>query len=410
MIFARKEFIPAIVEIDKVAREAFNVWAGKTPSLDPTPEPELTDNQLKAQEIVAKLNGLTVAPLFRFNFFKDNRRVKIYKTLRTPDDKFGTNLFLYEFFTDKDSFILERVDLVTDNDDDSQSVESFHFNTTTPEPAPEPGDDTALADREVEVQDEQPPLIKVTVGEEEVTFFKGEFHSVFSKKYHAAIVRTCNGILCYCLFNDDVTELCSVNEHEVSYDNFIAELDARQAKQFATQTPANLDDLAAADREVEVQDAIDALQDELLEAKAKASIALIDRDAPTAAFWEKKITEIQARMDKLQDEWIALTARCVEDEPDEPPKHTPFEVGKEYTLQAYDALSRPLTRKFKVIKRNKKSLVVAEFSDYRNKFFAHDDRYKIFNIGGDEFIKLFNFDDCLSYELHATADLIKEVI
>lgn len=87
----------------------------------------LSVNQQLAADIVSKLGGLNVEPLFRFNFFKDGRRIKVYKTLRTPADKFGTNIFLYEVFTDEHSFILDYVNFITVNPDDSESVETFHF-------------------------------------------------------------------------------------------------------------------------------------------------------------------------------------------------------------------------------------------------------------------------------------------
>ncbi len=57
------------------------------------------------------------------------------------------------------------------------------------------------------------------IGDDTVKFFGGKFFSVFSRKYHGAIVNA--GCLHYCVFNDGDTEVYDVSGHEVSYDEFM---------------------------------------------------------------------------------------------------------------------------------------------------------------------------------------------
>lgn len=66
-----------------------------------------------------------------------------------------------------------------------------------------------------------------TIGDDTVCFFNGKFHSVFSLKYHMAIVRDLVGIRHHCIFDADETELYDVATHETSYDNFMEILHQR---------------------------------------------------------------------------------------------------------------------------------------------------------------------------------------
>lgn len=85
------------------------------------------------------------------------------------------------------------------------------------------------------IKEEQPMTIEIpaegthkfTIGDDTVCFFDGEFHSVFSAKYHMAIVRDLVGCFSYCIYNDGDTEVFNVREHAVSYDNFMETLHQR---------------------------------------------------------------------------------------------------------------------------------------------------------------------------------------
>ena len=57
------------------------------------------------------------------------------------------------------------------------------------------------------------------IGDDTVEFVNGKFFSVFSRKYHAAIVKTDS--IAYCVFNDGDTEVYDVSGHEISYDEFM---------------------------------------------------------------------------------------------------------------------------------------------------------------------------------------------
>lgn len=70
-----------------------------------------------------------------------------------------------------------------------------------------------------------------TIGDDTVTFFNGKFHSVFSAKYHMAIVRNLVGCYSYCIFGDDDTKVHNVREHETSYDNFMETLYQRSNRE-----------------------------------------------------------------------------------------------------------------------------------------------------------------------------------
>lgn len=69
-------------------------------------------------------------------------------------------------------------------------------------------------------------MYTVTIADDTVTFFNGNFYSVFSAKYHAALVHKLNGIISYRLCN---SEKENNSEYEVSYANFIRTLAERSA-------------------------------------------------------------------------------------------------------------------------------------------------------------------------------------
>lgn len=77
------------------------------------------------------------------------------------------------------------------------------------------------------------------------------------------------------------------------------------------------EDFAVADREIEIQDELDHLENELFDAGGEKSIAAIEHDEPAVKRLEIKIAEINKRIDKLTNEWNDLTARYVEGEPEE---------------------------------------------------------------------------------------------
>ena len=76
---------------------------------------------------------------------------------------------------------------------------------------------------ETKISDEG--LSTFDIGDDTVKFVNGEFYQVFSRKYHAAIVKTDS--IAYCIFSDGDTEVHDVSGHEVSYDEFIATLEER---------------------------------------------------------------------------------------------------------------------------------------------------------------------------------------
>ena len=81
-------------------------------------------------------------------------------------------------------------------------------------------------------------MYTVTIADDTVTFLNGNFYSVFSAKYHAALVHKLNGIISYRLCN---SEKENNFEYEVSYANFIRTLAERSAifdDKPATCTPA----------------------------------------------------------------------------------------------------------------------------------------------------------------------------
>lgn len=92
-----------------------------------------------------------------------------------------------------------------------------------------------IADHITGIKEEQPMTIEIpaegthefTIGDDTVCFFNGKFHSVFSAKYHMAIVRDLVGCFSYCIYNDGDTEVFNVREHAVSYDNFMETLHQR---------------------------------------------------------------------------------------------------------------------------------------------------------------------------------------
>lgn len=95
--------------------------------------------------------------------------------------------------------------------------------------------DNLVANHITGIKEEQPMTIEIpaegthefTIGDDTVCFFNGKFHSVFSAKYHMAIVRDLVGCFSYCIYNDGDTEVFNVREHAVSYDNFMETLHQR---------------------------------------------------------------------------------------------------------------------------------------------------------------------------------------
>lgn len=83
--------------------------------------------------------------------------------------------------------------------------------------------ETVNADNGLAISDEG--LSTFDIGDDTVKFVNGEFYQVFSRKYHAAIVKTDS--IAYCIFSDGDTEVHDVSGHEVSYDEFIATLEER---------------------------------------------------------------------------------------------------------------------------------------------------------------------------------------
>ena len=95
--------------------------------------------------------------------------------------------------------------------------------------------DNVIADHNTGIKEEPQMTIEIPaegmhqiiIGDDTVKFFNGGFHSVFSTKYHMAIVRDLVGCRSYCIYNDGDTEVHNVREHAVSYDNFIETLHQR---------------------------------------------------------------------------------------------------------------------------------------------------------------------------------------
>lgn len=80
------------------------------------------------------------------------------------------------------------------------------------------------------------------------------------------------------------------------------------------------EDFAAADREIEIQDELERLEDELVTATIKKFDTRFGGDFKESQRWEREIAKINERRETLQTEWCALTERYVEDDtPDEPP-------------------------------------------------------------------------------------------
>lgn len=326
----------------------------------------LSVNQQLAAVIVSKLGGLNVEPLFRFNFFKDGRRIKVYKTLRTPADKFGTNLFIYEVFTDKNSFILDYVNLVTVNPDDSDSVETFHFfKPDVKPPAPQTFVATQITFPNGLEGEPTRELSQAFVNLDDAAKFIADDYPIIDLKpaypgaYFGGIffagwrIEHNGKILCSCDWlgntHGDEATVSLVNKFIDENDEFI--LPALPG----FLAPEAQDDCEEFSPKVEIVKGLFNF-DEALGAK-KILKPIADKahvELGTLKLGnhdnERKSCEVLAQVSgstNAIDKFKTLLRDRY------PAKQHAFEEGKVYTLQARNALNQPLARKFKILKRGK---------------------------------------------------------